>query len=70
MTHLDALKMLDDCPEGATHDNLLSHGITAKTLADLVGDGLLRDHIVTMANPKGMRVTWYRITEKGRAALT
>jgi hypothetical protein len=64
------LKTLAGCPRGATADNLSALGFDAATLASLVRAGLVRTRVATMANPKGLKVTWFYITDLGRDAVT
>jgi hypothetical protein len=65
-----ALEILADCEIGATLDALQTNcEIDPATLARVVGRGYARREVRTMANPKGLRVTWFFITAAGKAAL-
>ena len=67
MTEHRLLKTLAGCPRGATADRLDALGFDAATLASLVRAGLVRTRVATMANPKGLSVTWFYITDAGLA---
>jgi hypothetical protein len=63
----DVLRILAGCAgEGATHDALLrSSGCTGKDLGNLVRQGFARQRTAAMANPPGLVVTRYWITDAG-----
>ena len=62
-----ALSTLANCPTtGATQSILLARGVSQEALDRLVRRGLARTRFAKMANPGGLEVTWYLITEKGR----
>ena len=65
------LEILAGClGEGATHDALLlSSGCTADDLAALVRDGFARQRTAPMANPPGLVITRYWITDSGTAQV-
>jgi hypothetical protein len=61
-----ALAVLADCPEGSTRDALITNaGCDADALAWLVKHALARDRTKPMANPAGLMVTRYWITDAG-----
>jgi hypothetical protein len=60
-----ALAVLADCPAGATHEALTRNaGCTAKALAGLVAAGLARVRTAPLANPPGLVVTRYWLTDE------
>ena len=62
-----ALSTLANCPTtGATQSILLARGVSQEALDRLVRRGLARTRVAKMANPRGLEVTWYLITMKGR----
>jgi hypothetical protein len=66
---LHALAVLADCAEGATHDALLQNArCDPGALAALVRQGLVRRRTAPMANPPGLIITRYWITEAGSLA--
>jgi hypothetical protein len=66
-----ALAMLAACPEGSTRDALIHNaGCTAEALAALVRQGHARERTAPMANPPGLVVTRYWITDAGLRAHT
>lgn len=65
-----ALAILDDCPEGATHEALVRNARCAPdALMDLVDLGAARSRTAPLANPPGLVVTRYWITDAGRLLL-
>jgi hypothetical protein len=54
---------------GATHGLLLAHGISQIILDKLVADGLAQTETGVLARPRGVRITRYRLTERGRQLL-
>jgi hypothetical protein len=64
-----ALTTIAGIPEGVTLDMMGSLGFHADVMDPLNAVGLVRTHIATMANPKGMRVTWFHATDAGRALV-
>jgi hypothetical protein len=64
-----ALTTIAGIPEWVTLDMMGKLGFHADVMDPLNAAGLVRTHIATMANPKGLRVTWFFITDAGRKAL-
>lgn len=64
-----ALERLAGCPDGATEPMMESKGFPAIALRQLVADGFAWSVLRTFANPKGLTVTHYHITDAGKAAL-
>lgn len=61
-----ALAALADCPEGSTRDALITNaGCAPEALAALVRQGHARERTAPMANPPGLVVTRYWITDAG-----
>jgi hypothetical protein len=65
-----ALEVLADAPEGFTEAMLLSHGIGARFVAELVRDGLVceRTERVKLSN-QTMNVARVQLTDLGRSSL-
>jgi hypothetical protein len=63
-----ALRILAASPIGGTLDALRSRGVRPATLEVLERGGLATMRVATMAVPKGLKVTWYKITAAGMAA--
>jgi hypothetical protein len=66
-----ALQLLARSPSGCTEALLMAHGFEVAMLSRLVLDGLAVavDHSTT-AGRRRMKVTWLRITNAGRKAIT
>jgi hypothetical protein len=70
-TQVGTLRVLADCPNGATQDALINNaGCDLGTLKSLVKLGRVRRRRSTLANPPGLVVVRYSITDQGRAFLT
>jgi len=63
------LRLLYACDNGLTGDMLAHHGHGAETLRRLVRAKFVSATVETMAVPKGMKRTRYRITPAGKAAV-
>lgn len=66
---LALLAMLAGCPTGASEHALANHGFDRAQIDQLAAAGLATGFVRTFANPRGMRVAWFHITDAGRARL-
>jgi hypothetical protein len=65
-----ALGILADAPHGLTDGLMLAHGVTAKTIASLVRDGLATTRPETMkVGSTTIEVTRVKITDAGLRAI-
>jgi predicted acylesterase/phospholipase RssA len=62
----EAFDILAGCSTGATHDALLAVGCTETALAALCRRGLVSRRTAALANPRGLIVTRYWITDAGK----
>jgi hypothetical protein len=68
-TDKTTLGVLAGCPTGASEHALAMLGIGRAQLDRLAAAGHAVPVIRTFSNPRGMRVTWFRITDAGRAQI-
>jgi hypothetical protein len=68
-TDKTTLGVLAGCPTGASEHALAMIGIGRDQLDRLAADGLAVGYVRTFANPRGLRVAWFYITDAGRARI-
>jgi hypothetical protein len=67
--NFECLRILAECEQGATEDALLARGITKEILVVLHEDGWVDAMVRRFANPAGLVINHYYITDVGRKAL-